>query len=219
MCCICEWNFSLNTDQGQNSSPAEWSVIFIELSARDPRMLDIDWTLAVGVRSWNDRHTRYFYFRILRNGSNKIIVIHIKVVMAQSKLYIQGLIIVPAHRATQLLPHWGRVTHIYVNEPTIIGSDNALSSGRRQAIIWTNAGILLFEQSIMMLINLLTSANQIAKIGSCDRSRIHVPNLGWTGVHSGKKQFSQKVLNLDNIAVYLITYLKSKWKYKQIKYQ
>ena len=39
--------------------------------------------------------------------------------------------------------HWGRVTHICVGKPTIIVSDNGLSSGRRQAIIWTNAGILL----------------------------------------------------------------------------
>ena len=35
------------------------------------------------------------------------------------------------------------MTHICVNKPTIIGSDNGLSPGRRQAIIWTNAGILL----------------------------------------------------------------------------
>ena len=28
---------------------------------------------------------------------------------------------------------------------TNIGSDNGLAPGRRQAIIWTNAGILLFE--------------------------------------------------------------------------
>ena len=28
---------------------------------------------------------------------------------------------------------------------SIIGSDNGLSPGRRQAIIWTNAGILLIE--------------------------------------------------------------------------
>ena len=41
------------------------------------------------------------------------------------------------------LTHWGRVTYICVNELTIIGSDNALSPNRRQAIIWTNAGILL----------------------------------------------------------------------------
>ena len=33
--------------------------------------------------------------------------------------------------------------HICVNNLTIIGSDNVLSPGRRQAIIWTNAGILL----------------------------------------------------------------------------
>ena len=42
-----------------------------------------------------------------------------------------------------LLTHWGRVTHICIVKLTIIGSDNGLSPGRRQAIIWTNAGILL----------------------------------------------------------------------------
>ena len=43
----------------------------------------------------------------------------------------------------QTSTHWGRVTHICVNNLTIIGSDIGLSPGRRQAIIWTNAGILL----------------------------------------------------------------------------
>ena len=42
-----------------------------------------------------------------------------------------------------LLTHWGRVTHICVSKLTISGSDNGLSPGRRQAIIWTNASILL----------------------------------------------------------------------------
>ena len=41
------------------------------------------------------------------------------------------------------LTHWGRVTHICVSKLTIIGLDNGLSPGRRQAIIWTNAGIKL----------------------------------------------------------------------------
>ena len=41
------------------------------------------------------------------------------------------------------LTHWGRATHICVGKLTIIGSGNGLSPGRRQAIIWTNAGILL----------------------------------------------------------------------------
>ena len=34
-----------------------------------------------------------------------------------------------------------RVTHLCVGKLIIIGSDNGLSPGRRQAIIWTNAGI------------------------------------------------------------------------------
>ena len=40
------------------------------------------------------------------------------------------------------LTHWGRVTHICVSKLTIIDSYNGLSPSRRQAIIWTNAGIL-----------------------------------------------------------------------------
>ena len=43
----------------------------------------------------------------------------------------------------QDLTHWGRVTHICVSKLTIIGSVNGLSPGRRQAIIWTNDGIVL----------------------------------------------------------------------------
>ena len=43
------------------------------------------------------------------------------------------------------LTHWGRVTHICVSDLTNIGPDNGLSPARRQAIIWTKAGILLNE--------------------------------------------------------------------------
>ena len=43
------------------------------------------------------------------------------------------------------LTHRGRVTHICVSDLTSIGSDNGLSPGRRQAIIKTNAGILLIR--------------------------------------------------------------------------
>ena len=43
------------------------------------------------------------------------------------------------------LTHWGRVTHICVGNLTIIGPDNGLSPGRRQAITRTNAVILLIE--------------------------------------------------------------------------
>ena len=45
--------------------------------------------------------------------------------------------------STSHLTHWGRVTHICVGTLTIIGSDNGLSPSRHQAIIWTNAELLL----------------------------------------------------------------------------
>ena len=63
------------------------------------------------------------------------------------------------HLAHEVLTNWGRVTHICVSRLTITGSDNGLSPDRRQAIIWTNAGILFIgplgthfsENSIEML--------------------------------------------------------------------
>ena len=48
---------------------------------------------------------------------------------------------------SETLTHWGRVTHICLSKLTIIGSDNGLSPSRRQAIIWTNAEILLIRPS------------------------------------------------------------------------
>ena len=47
------------------------------------------------------------------------------------------------HSLDKVSTHWGRVTHISVSNLTIIGSDNGLSPGWCQVIIWTSAGILL----------------------------------------------------------------------------
>ena len=44
-----------------------------------------------------------------------------------------------------VLTHRGRATHICVSKLSIIGSDNGLSPGGCQAIIWTNAGIWLIQ--------------------------------------------------------------------------
>ena len=66
------------------------------------------------------------------------------------------------------LTHWGRVMHICVSKLTIIGSDNGLSPGRRQAIIWTNAGILLIR-------TLGTNISEIlGEINSFSFSNIHL---------------------------------------------
>ena len=53
-----------------------------------------------------------------------------------------------------MLTHWGQVMHLYISKLTIISSDNGLSPGRCQTIIWTNAGILL-------IIPLQTNFNEI----------------------------------------------------------
>ena len=46
---------------------------------------------------------------------------------------------------TYILTRWGRVKHICVSKLAIIGADNGLLPSRRQAIIWTNTGILLIR--------------------------------------------------------------------------
>ena len=50
-----------------------------------------------------------------------------------------------ATKSCSKFTHWGRATHTCVVKLTIIGSDNGLSPYRRQAIFWTNAGILLIR--------------------------------------------------------------------------
>ena len=41
-----------------------------------------------------------------------------------------------------MITHWGRVMQICISKLTIIGLDNGLSPGRRQAIIWINEDLL-----------------------------------------------------------------------------
>ena len=48
-------------------------------------------------------------------------------------------------RCSSSLTHWGRVPHICVSKLTITGSDYGLPPGRRQAIIWNNAGMSLIR--------------------------------------------------------------------------
>ena len=63
------------------------------------------------------------------------------------------------------------MTQICVSKQTIIGSDNGFSPGRRQAIIWTNAGILLIQ-------SLETNFSEIlGKIHSFSFSKMHLKML------------------------------------------
>ena len=68
------------------------------------------------------------------------------------------------------------MTHICVSKLTIIGSDNGLSPGRRQAIIWTNAGILLIRplgtNSSEILIEICTFSFNTFENGVCEMASI-----------------------------------------------
>ena len=71
------------------------------------------------------------------------------------------------------LTHWGWVTHICVSKLTIISSDNGLSPGRHQAIIWTNAGILLIGP-------LRTNFSEISiEIYAVSIKKMHLKMLSW----------------------------------------
>ena len=87
-------------------------------------MMSTDWNSLL-----EDVEIRYFKLAGI-NGLLVIVMVYHDAVMA----LCEGI---------YWLTHWDRVTHICVSEQTIIGSYNGLSTGRRQAIIWTSAGILL----------------------------------------------------------------------------
>ena len=73
------------------------------------------------------------------------------------------------------LTHWGRATHICVSKLTIIGSDNGLSPGRCQAIIRTNAEILLIRpigtnfSEILIELLLFSFKKKYLKVSSAKR--------------------------------------------------
>ena len=102
-----------------------------------------------------------------------------------------------------ILTHWGRVTHICVSILTIIASDNGLSLGRRQAIIWTNAGILLngplWTYFNEMLIEILTF--------SFKKMRLKVSSAKWRPFCLGLNVLSQTNI----FKVWLNQHIKSLW--------
>ena len=75
------------------------------------------------------------------------------------------------HPVLVVITHWDGVVHICISKLTIIGSDNGLSSGWHQAIIWTNVGILLIE-------TLGTNFNEIlSEINTFSSKKIHLDML------------------------------------------
>ena len=103
------------------------------------------------------------------------------------------------------LTHWSRVTHICVSKLSIIASDNGLSPGRRQAIIITNAGILLIWPLGTNFSEILIKMNTF----SFKKMRLKMSSAKWRpfclglNVLSGKlyTRFSM-LYNMDRIMCY-----------------
>ena len=68
-----------------------------------------------------------------------------KIPVNEMHLTIMHLKFQPDLPGDKELTHWGRVMHVCISNSTIIGSDDGLSPGWRQDIIWTNVIILLIR--------------------------------------------------------------------------
>ena len=91
---------------------------------------------------WNWYSRNCIWKDCLQNGSHFVVLINISIIfylMPRADWQPIQADIPP------WLTHWGRVTHICIRKLSTIGSANGLSLGQRQAIIWTNAGMLLIH--------------------------------------------------------------------------
>ena len=119
----------------------KYSQVVGNLRCHDTHVMSLQYRIAMNITSslcfsmmWTWANSLLWGFSCLYIAGN-----YIMTWTAVIGLYIM----MTSYEGTFQITHWGRVTHICVNKLTIIGSDNGLSPGWRQAIIWTNAEILL----------------------------------------------------------------------------
>ena len=79
------------------------------------------------------------------NNRLSAIMLHLYVCMYRSIHASEVQIDMITLQQWSTLAHWGRVTNIYVSDLVHHCSDNGLSPIRRQAIVWTNDGVLLIR--------------------------------------------------------------------------
>ena len=120
---------------------------------------------------------------------------------------------------SSLLTHWGRVTHICVGKLTIIGSDNGLKPGLRQAIFWTNDGILLIGplgtnfNEILIEILIFSFKKMHSKVSSANR-RPFCPGLN---VVTSTSIVQENAFQLPPIWAFYVEY--TQWKKNKTNWQ
>ena len=107
------------------------------------------------------------------------------------------------------LTHWGRVTQICVGKLTNIDSDNGLAPSRRQAIIWTNAGILLIGplgtnfSELIIVIHSFSFNKMLLKMSSA------IWRPFWLGLNVLMIPFLHYInANCEFISAFLISYIR-----------
>ena len=110
-------------------------------------MYGYKWVQTYVLRVFTERHNTRSQYRKMVNrllGHNKEnIAVSWRHRVQVNTINATGIKYQLSYTIRSILTHWGRETYICVGKLAIIGSDNGLSPERRQAIIWTNAGILL----------------------------------------------------------------------------
>ena len=115
-----------------------------------------------------------------------------------------------------VLTHWGRVTHICVGNLTIIGSYNGLSPWRRQAIIWTNARIILIGplatnfSEILVEIQIFSFKITHLKMSSGKRRQfclgLNVLSIDKVFIYAGKREERVERQSKTHLGFELITF-------------
>ena len=102
-----------------------------------------------------------------------------------------------AMKTSSYLIYWGWVLHICINNLTIIGPDDGLLPDRHQAIIWTNAVILLIQTLGTNLSEILSEIHTFSLNKMC----LNMSPGKWWQFYLGLNVLSEKYITLLLILV------------------
>ena len=93
-----------------------------------------------------------------------------------------------------MLTHWGRVAHICLNKLAMNGSDHGLLPDRRQAIIWTNAGIFLIVALITNKLQLKFNRNSYIFLQ--EKMHLKISSAKWRPCCPGEDKVIPDIANM-----------------------
>ena len=102
-----------------------------------PNKLKLPAVCKAKLANWTNNEQQFGYVKCWQTRKNPSLRTYMKLNVHTNKRIIVSI------SSWDLWIDWDRVAHICVDKLTIIGSDNGLPPDRRQAIILTNARILL----------------------------------------------------------------------------